>query len=1172
MSFHLTVAGSLEPLADAVAELLARPHPDADPFHPELVIVPSAGVRSWLNVRLAERLGATDRRGDGIAANLEYRFPNSILAIALGGEEGVRGGVADTGAWRTDALTWSVYDELLAAGEVADAVRARAVADLFDRYTLHRQSMVLGWGRGSDDLGGGRAVPEHQRWQPRLWRAVRERTGGTTDAEVLRGRLTALRVEGAGPDVPPRIVVVGLASLPPPHLEVLGALAASRDVHVLAPVPSGARWRRLVRRLPAELELPIPRDDPGFPQLTGNPLVTDWGRTAAEAHGLLYATAVGAGASVDDRLDLPDRALPATATLLQRVQHDLVTDTVPVGAPRHGAPEERPALSDADDSIRWHRCHGASRQVEVLRDAVLHLLAETDADGAPRYAPRDIAILTPDIERFAPLVDAVFAGDERHGVPAIPLEVADRTLRQDNRLVDALLQLFELTEGRFRATDLLRFLSSPVVRNRFGLDGVALERITGWVGSTNVRWGIDGDDLERFGVPAAFDVFTWRAAIDRLLLGATLPDGPARLGPGDVPPVSGIEGGDLVIAGRLAEAVRSLSTAVGRLTRPTSVHEWCGAVADSVAALFRASDDEAWASRPIDLALTDLAADAAVDGAPDAREVDPRQLAALLRTRLETGSSRPRFGTGAVTLSSLTAQRGVPFPIICVLGLDSEAGAVASVDDLVAARPCIGDRDARAEQRAQLLDAVLATADRLVLLSNGRDLRSNVELPPIAILAELLEVLDATMRGGDGPHEDVRDRIAVDHPRQAWSERSFESGELGITGPWSFDIGALEAARARDEQHDDVGVLQAPLDPPAEFVGDAPRVTIDELVRACSTPVRTFLQRRLGVFIPDDSDEDEADDAIPFTVEPLRQSALDRSLLAERLRRLATWTTDDTSQWCEVARRRGDVPPAALGDAALGLAVGRVDAVVGIVRGRVGDYDPIAVPVRVDVDTADGSVLVEGTIEGVCDDQLVVLRLGRPRPTDVLEAWIRLALLARSGPDLPRRAVLITRAPEGDDFRVAEVVLRDVDAAVDVLEFAVDMWRRASCDAIPFFPRTSDAVHRGSRNAASAWFERYTNGVRKDSGERIDRWNRLVFDLDWRELAALPARDDEQPGARRLEWWAHRVWSTVDDTAEHDDGVIVDASGAPVPEKPRKGARATTTSGSTSSARRGASS
>ena len=53
----------------------------------------------------------------------------------------------------------------------------------------------------------------------------------------------------------------------------------------------------------------------------------------------------------------------------------------------------RPLLAADDDSIRVHSCHGRGRQVEVLRDAVLHLLADD-----PTLEPRDVIVMCPDIE------------------------------------------------------------------------------------------------------------------------------------------------------------------------------------------------------------------------------------------------------------------------------------------------------------------------------------------------------------------------------------------------------------------------------------------------------------------------------------------------------------------------------------------------------------------------------------------------------------------------------------------------------------------------------------------------------------------------------------------------------------------------------------------------------
>ena len=69
--------------------------------------------------------------------------------------------------------------------------------------------------------------------------------------------------------------------------------------------------------------------------------------------------------------------------------------------------ESRPGLSPSDRSVQIHACHGRARQVEVLRDAILHVLEEDET-----LQPRDIIVMCPDIETFAPLVQATFGAGE----------------------------------------------------------------------------------------------------------------------------------------------------------------------------------------------------------------------------------------------------------------------------------------------------------------------------------------------------------------------------------------------------------------------------------------------------------------------------------------------------------------------------------------------------------------------------------------------------------------------------------------------------------------------------------------------------------------------------------------------------------------------------------------
>ena len=92
-----------------------------------------------------------------------------------------------------------------------------------------------------------------------------------------------------------------------------------------------------------------------------HPLLRSWARSSRETLILLgdriEAAAVDPPAGSD---------VSTGTTLLARVQQDLRADN----------PPDATLVPEATDrSVRIHSCHGITRQVEVLRDQLLHLLA-----------------------------------------------------------------------------------------------------------------------------------------------------------------------------------------------------------------------------------------------------------------------------------------------------------------------------------------------------------------------------------------------------------------------------------------------------------------------------------------------------------------------------------------------------------------------------------------------------------------------------------------------------------------------------------------------------------------------------------------------------------------------------------------------------------------------------
>src|SRR5262249_54341712 len=139
----------------------------------------------------------------------------------------------------------------------------------------------------------------------------------------------------------------------------------------------------------------VRRDDDETAALPRNQLLGSWGRDAREMQ-LVLAAAAGE-TFVHDHVTVED----SPTTLLARIQSDVRADRAAPGLPLPGGSDERMPLDSSDRSLQVHACHGHARQVEVVRDAILHLLADD-----PTLEPRDIVVMCPDIETFAPLIHA----------------------------------------------------------------------------------------------------------------------------------------------------------------------------------------------------------------------------------------------------------------------------------------------------------------------------------------------------------------------------------------------------------------------------------------------------------------------------------------------------------------------------------------------------------------------------------------------------------------------------------------------------------------------------------------------------------------------------------------------------------------------------------------------
>lgn len=1137
LSVHRAV--STDVLADGLGELLATPL--ADPFAEEVVAVPAKGVERWLAQRLSHRLGAAPGGEDGVCAGVRFLNPHSLVALVLG--------IEHDDPWHPDQLAWPVLaaidaslgepwaatlSEHLGHGlsgtdrEMRQGQRyavARRLAGLFADYAAQRPAMLADWVAGGAGDGLGGAVADDLAWQPELWRRVVTATGAEAP-EARRARvLEALREQS--PEglqlgelvLPGRLSLFGHTRIARSEIDVLAALGEHLDVHLWLPQASPAAWTRLAS---LAADGPVPRRDDTSAAVIEHPLRASLGRDSRELQRTL---ALAGGADV-----LEDRPDPAPApSLLGLLQGDLAADHAPEGAER-----ESRVIGEEDRSIQVHACHGQARQVEVLRDVLTDLL-ERD----PTLEPRDILVMCPDVDSYAPLVHAAFGltevvrdHAETHPAHTLRVRLADRGPRHTNPLLSLAERLVELAGGRLTAGEVLDLARTDPVRHRFRLGEDALERLDDWVDGVVIRWGLDAEHRARYGLPHLTQN-TWRAGLDRVLVGAAL-DGREVDHLGTTLALDDLDSGDLDLAGRLAELVDRLASTLQALRTTDTVSAWMRILRDGVLGLSEVSGQDAWqlAQFERELARTEAAAARASGSGPPLALAD---IHALLRGQAGGRATRSNFRTGALTVCTMVPMRSVPHRVVCLVGLDDGAFPRHSTpdgDDALARRPVTGERDLRSEDRQLLLDAISSAGDTLVITYTGADEHTGAERPPAVPLGELIDAVRATATGPGV------DRLVTRHPLQPYDPRNLgvtpADGRSLLPGdrPLSYDPAALAGAAAlRAGQTQPVPIAGHVL--PARATAE---VALDDLLRFFDHPARAFLRARLGMVLPEVPEE--RNEGIPIVLNGLEKWQIGDRMLQAVLAGRAPGQAVNAELW------RGALPPDALGQGTMKeitTGVQELCEAAWRVAGSGGWGQELPrESLDLDVTLPDGRQLT-GTVTGlVASGSALTVTYSTVRAKQRLRSWIVSLALAAAGH--PAGSQVIGKHYWGRGDKGPGLFSHgphDPDTAREVLGQLVDLQARGMRGVVPLPLETSLAwaysygrtgrVTIADQQAARKWVT--PDGGYGIPGEQDDpSWARVLGPHQPYSVLLTPPGEDERWAEdleSRLGQLALRLWGPL---------------------------------------------
>ena len=846
----LYTSNRMEALSASLAELL-RNEPLRDPLEAEIIIVQSRGMERWLSLELA--------RHHGICANIRFPFPIHFVYDVF---RHTLGNLPETSPYDPAVLTWKIMRLLPRSmgGEAFQSLRyylggggmnlrsyqlSTRIAGAFNQYLLFRPEMIRKWEKG-----------EESHWQALLWRDLSQSMESPHLAALQEAFFQALREQTpAWPNMPRRVSVFGVSALPPFHLKILAVIANSMEVNLFLMNPSREYWHDIVsdREMTriAEKTKSYGLSEAGDLHLEqGHSLLASLGTLGRDFFQLLNDYPLSENALFEE---------PGEENLLQSIQSDILNL-------RERGKEGKKLLPDVDTSLMIHSCHSPMREIEILQDRLLSFFA---AD--PGLKPGDILVMAPDIGLYAPFIQAVFSlppDDPRW----LPFSIADRSIPQESPLIETFFRLLTLHGSRFPASEVFDILTTPAVRERFSLSEADMDEIHHWLQDTGIRWGTDAESRGDMGLPP-LPWNTWRAGLERLLLGyaLTAPQ-EGRLFQG-ILPYNQIEGSVTDILGRFLNFTDTLFLSVSALSEQRTLRDWNEYLLDFSDNFFAATEERLRDLQALRRSLHKLADLQDRSGFPE--RIPLETVRAWLKENLAGQAFGTGFLTSGVTFCAMLPMRSIPFRIICLLGMGDDSYPRRSFTpgfDLMTKQPRPGDRSLRNDDRYLFLEAILSARDKLHISFVGQDIRDNGSRPPSVLVSELLDSIDEGFEFSEG---DIRTRLVVKHPLQAFSPAYF--GDNPQLFSYSSE-NAAAARRAASKREDPLSLISTGLPEAGE---EWKTVSLSALCRFFVNPARYLLQERLGIRLEDD--QAILEDKERFTLDNLEQYHLRRELIDQGL-------------------------------------------------------------------------------------------------------------------------------------------------------------------------------------------------------------------------------------------------------------------------------------------------
>ncbi|MBU3660510.1 MAG: exonuclease V subunit gamma [Flavobacteriales bacterium] len=474
-----------------------------------------------------------------------------------------------------------------------------------------------------------------------------------------------------------------------------------------------------------------------------------------------------------------------------------------------------------DDSITIANNFKISREVEAFYNYLVHQF-----EVNPSLKMRDICVITPAIEQYAPAIQAFFANknfeidftfyDSSHKIHASPYA--------------ALEALLQMEADQFTSKKVMSLLEFDYIREKFGFseDLSTLHRA---VNLANIRHAIEGDEtIETTYV-------SWRYGLKRLIFGFCLPpfQEEVTFSGSTFFPVDEFEETATLEIIRLHQFVETLHEWLLKREESKTLREWVSFIENDTIELF--IDFKELESNALRSVLGDLL-EVANFSSPT---ITFKTMRYFMLNALGQFDGGERKGRGGVRFVGPNPYLSSPVKIYAFLGMNGKDFPRQEHRLSFDLRGKNGITKADLDKNL-FLNILLSTKEKIYLSYIGQSIKDNSSIPPSTLIDELIDNLKAIV-----PTLDAKAFI-VKHPLHAFSSKYNRAENAQLIQYQNTQQKELLTTQLLDKK-----AKQEPEELPVE--NGKKVILLKELIRFIEDPVRHYFNNVLGLYFGENSNE-----------------------------------------------------------------------------------------------------------------------------------------------------------------------------------------------------------------------------------------------------------------------------------------------------------------------------